>query len=1017
MFAQLFTLSSYSLMESTLTIDELVKTAKELDYHAICLADEMVMHGTAEFFLACEKYQIKPLIGLIVPVTGFDQTLPVNLIAKNNVGYLALMQYSTLLNSDLKTLDFNILIEHQPNWTIILPSEGGLLEKPLLANDYSMIKDYLTYFKSVLPAAYLGISNGDVPFWRQMNAELVKIAEALALPVVALPKVRFAQAADSTTLKVLQAIKTATNLNDLRLAVNNGHHFYTTSALKTNYPASALANTLQIAADTQVTWQSQAIELPRFHQESEKYLQQLCFLGLKKRFAPQLVPELYQKRLTYELSVINSMKYADYFLIVWDLISYAKKQGIYVGPGRGSSAGSLVAYCLGITQIDPLAYGLLFERFLNPERVSLPDIDIDFPDNQRQLIIDYVAERYGYQHVAHIITFGTFGAKQAIRDVGRVLELSAKEVDVLAKLIPNQPGITLTNALKLNQRLNELINHDQRYRRLYDLALKIEGLPRHRSLHAAGIVLAKAPLITHVPLIQLDQPLLATQYSMEYLADCGLLKMDFLGLRNLTIIEEILALLPTKLDVLKLPLDDQKTYQLLQKVKTTGIFQLESAGMRQLIRKMQPAKFTDIVLAIALFRPGPMENIDRYLQARNSSEPIEYLHPALSDILADTYGIIIYQEQIMQIAQKMAGFSLGKADILRKAMGKKSWHELKKLENDFLTGCQNQGYTLALAEQLFELILKFANYGFNKSHSVAYGLIAYQMAYLKANYPLEFFCALLNNAQASSVKTKEYLDDATLSGVGYLPISINASTTEFMIVNDKIILPFTIVKNVGTVAANLLVELRARQGQFIDFFDFVAKATLAKINRKVIESLIDAGALDEFNHNRQTLHQALNEAFVYTNLITVMHQDQTSLDFSLVSKPPLIPLPDDPLDNLEQEKNVLGFYLSSHPLVQIKRQVNYTGKNILEIQQVLGNVSVLGIITKIKPYRTKTNEMMAFMTLADETGQIELVLLPKLYQRLQVNLKEQLVVYLTGELDKRGSILVKTLKTVVNYQE
>ena len=543
----------------------------------------------------------------------------------------------------------------------------------------------------------------------------------------------------------------------------------------------------------------------RYGMSSEEFLRRLCHKGLEKRMQYQKIPSVYEQRLRYELDVIISMGYADYFLIVWDFIRFAKTQDIYIGPGRGSAAGSLVAYCLGITHADPIRYHLLFERFLNPERVSMPDIDTDFPDDRRDEVIAYVHDLYGEHHVSHIITFNTLAAKQVLRDVGKAMQVAPRQIDLLCKLVPNRPKVTLQDAYQERVKFKQMINSGEQMRKLFAIALQLEGLPRHSSLHAAGIILSNEDISNVCPLIDVDEGMCATQFTMEYLEELGLIKMDFLGLRNLTIIDEIVHQINAKekrLDIMHIPLDDAKTYQLIRSVDTVGVFQLESEGMKNLIRKMKPTCFEDIVATVALFRPGPMENIPRYLECRTHPEKVDYLHPDLKSILENTYGVMIYQEQVMQIAQTMAGFSLGKADNLRKAISKKKGKELQSLREDFVEGAKQKGYEESLAIRVYELIMKFANYGFNRSHSVAYGMIAYQMAYLKANAPLYFFTALLNSVIGSETKTSEYVFEARKRHIEILLPSVNQSSNQYEIEGNALRFPLVGIKGIGNAVSN-----------------------------------------------------------------------------------------------------------------------------------------------------------------------------------------------------------------------
>ena len=597
----------------------------------------------------------------------------------------------------------------------------------------------------------------------------------------------------------------------------------------------------------------------------------------------QKIPSVYEQRLRYELDVIISMGYADYFLIVWDFIRFAKTQDIYIGPGRGSAAGSLVAYCLGITHADPIRYHLLFERFLNPERVSMPDIDTDFPDDRRDEVIAYVHDLYGEHHVSHIITFNTLAAKQVLRDVGKAMQVAPRQIDLLCKLVPNRPKVTLQDAYQERVKFKQMINSGEQMRKLFAIALQLEGLPRHSSLHAAGIILSNEDISNVCPLIDVDEGMCATQFTMEYLEELGLIKMDFLGLRNLTIIDEIVHQINAKekrLDIMHIPLDDAKTYQLIRSVDTVGVFQLESEGMKNLIRKMKPTCFEDIVATVALFRPGPMENIPRYLECRTHPEKVDYLHPDLKSILENTYGVMIYQEQVMQIAQTMAGFSLGKADNLRKAISKKKGKELQSLREDFVEGAKQKGYEESLAIRVYELIMKFANYGFNRSHSVAYGMIAYQMAYLKANAPLYFFTALLNSVIGSETKTSEYVFEARKRHIEILLPSVNQSSNQYEIEGNALRFPLVGIKGIGNAVSNVLIEERQKRGNFKDFFDFVARMEGQKLGKKTMEMLIFAGALDEFKINRSSLLASLDDAIRYGDLVKIEDQDQILFDFA-----------------------------------------------------------------------------------------------------------------------------------------
>ena len=627
-------------------------------------------------------------------------------------------------------------------------------------------------------------------------------------------------------------------------------------------------------------------------------------------------------------------------------------------------------------------------------------------------MIQYVAEKYGEKHVAHIATFGTLGAKQVLRDVGRVMEIPLREVDMLCKAVPFGIKMTLQTAIQQNPRFHQMVYADRRYQELYETALRIEGLPRHVSTHAAGIVFSRAELDQICPTIRIENDLLSTQYTMEHLEELGLIKMDFLGLRNLTIIDDIVQRVHQRqpLNIMKIPLDDAKTYALLRKVDTVGIFQLESEGMKNLIRKMQPACFDDIVATIALFRPGPMENIPEYLRCRTDPSAVHYLHPDLKPILESTYGVMIYQEQIMQTAQKMAGFSLARADVLRRAMSKKKLKELQSLQKEFIGGCIQQGYEEKLANEVYELILKFANYGFNKSHSVAYGLLAYQLSYLKANFPLEFYTSLLNSVIGAEGKTAEYIDECRRHQVQILGPSVNASDVRYLIEGEAIRYPLLGIKNIGSAACMQLLAERQENGPFQDYYDFVTRMLTRRLNRKMIEALIDAGALDEFHANRQSLRLSLEEAISYGDLVRIEVGGQVRIDLGLVSKPVMVMAKEDPIERSEREREALGFYLCSHPILQVKKKFQIQTEPLVRLMAKGGFIEGFVYLQRVRQHRTKKGDLMAFAVGVDETAQIDLVVMPSIYARSTAFLNKGQYVYFQGKMDKEDSCLVNRLQ-------
>ena len=1004
--------SCYSLLDGTLTIPEIVEYAKQNEFSSVGICDRNAMFGVVPFYRACLKNKIKPIIGLEVDYRFEDLAASFILIAKNNNGYRNLLACSTYLNSVNNYLDLNNLVVFSTDCVVIIPGENGIIEEGLLKDDDASLFETLKFYQAKLANLYVGLTSADKNLWQIKNQKLRDICSTLGIKTVALSRINYGKPEDDYLLKALHAIKNNTNIEDETLTTEKGLYFRSSGDMMELYELDDLLASDEIANMCNVDIYERKSTLPVFKNtlaaSSKDYLYQLCKAGLTKRFVKEEVPLDYTNRLAYELKVIFDMNYEDYFLIVWDFIKYARKQGIYVGPGRGSAAGSIVAWSLGITHVDPLKYDLLFERFLNPERISLPDIDVDFPDDRRDEVISYVASLYGEQHIAHIATFGTFGAKQAIRDIGRIMKLTTRELDMIAKTIPNGPKITLASTYQSSVKFKQIIDSDERYTSLFDLAKRIEGLPRHISTHAAGIVMSRLSLSEVVALIKVEPDMLSTQTTMEYLEDLGLIKIDFLALRNLTIIDKTLSYIKPKIDIFKIPFDDQKTYELISKGDTVGIFQLESSGMKNLIKKMRPNKFTDIAICIALYRPGPMENIALYLTNRSKGPDINYLHPDLITILAETNGVIIYQEQIMKIAQVMAGFSLSRADILRKAMSKKNANELIKLKQDFIAGCIENNYSKQVGEQLYEWILKFANYGFNKSHSVAYGMICYQMAYLKANYPQYFLLCLLDSVIGSEVKTAEYINECYKCTVKIAPISINYSSDHYLNDDNEIRIPLLCIKGVGLSAVAEIVNERTENGLFSDYYEFIARINLRRISRSVIESLIDAGALDEFKLSRKTMLVSLDDALEYANLVMIDNANQSYIDFGLVYKPQPIITKDNQMEKLQKEKKVLGFYLSEHPMIALKKKNKYNGKSIAELEISDSRITILVHILKIKNYLAKTGEM-AFVTVDDETGTLDLVVLPNQYKKLKALIEKDKFIFVEGRVDKKNSFVVDNI--------
>lgn len=1021
MSVHLHTRSCYTLLKSPLRIKEIVSKAKAYGYTAVALTDKNVMHGAMAFYHECMRQQIKPILGIECDVNLHDQIIPLILLAKNDDGYHALITLSTLLNTKTKIVDFDTFVDYTKNCVVLTAGEHSVFEQYVINEDKIRLEEVITEFNKHFRDFYVSIAMNDSGLFSIKNAYLKEICMNNGVKTTALSRIYYADRQDEESYRVLCAIDQGVTLNDKTLNVSSLRYFRTKEEMAQLYDADDLATTDVIASMCDVRMAFPKASLPvyenKFHVSSEEYLRQLCIQGLKKRFAYQNIPDEYYTRLKYELDVILKMQFADYFLIVYDFIRYARKENIYVGPGRGSAPGSLVAYCLGITHIDPLKYHLLFERFLNPDRISMPDIDTDFPDNRRDEVIAYVRDKYSQDHVAHIVTFGTLAAKQVIRDVGKVLGIPVHDIDMLSKSVPNVPKVTLEDTYNsTDQRFKKMIHASKNFEHLFSIAKKLEGLPRHASTHAAGIVLAASAITDVCPLMETEEGIYSTQFTMEYLEELGLIKMDFLSLRNLTIIDEIVQSLNAdredKLDIMKIPLDDKKTFECIQAVDTVGIFQLESEGMKNLIRRMKPQNFEEIAATIALFRPGPMDNISLYLENRAHRDQIVYDHEDLIPILKDTYGVILYQEQIMQIAQKMAGFSLSKADILRKAMSKKKLKDLQQLEQEFTQGAINRGYTEEVIHKVYALILKFANYGFNKSHSVAYGLLAYQMAYLKANAPLQFFTSLLNSVIGSEGKTSEYIFEARKRKLTILPPSVNASEARYLIENEAIRYPLLGIKNIGVAICENILKDRAIHGQYLDFYDFVARMATCRVSRKCIESLIDAGALDDFELNRASMRASLEEAVRYAEIVKVEDQNQITINFNLVSKPAPILIRETSERKCEAEREVLGFYLSKHPITELRSQLDLKVPLLIDYKGKKGKAEMFGQIERVRQHKTKTGDLMAFVTLMDETTTYDLVFMPRPYQKYIQFLIKGKMVLIQGDITREDSCLVKQLQEV-----
>jgi DNA polymerase III subunit alpha len=1016
-FVHLQVKSAYSLLSSAARLDKLVKKAKELKFSAIALTDYHVMYGAIAFYKLCQENGIKPILGMTVTIKDeqHDADMTVVLLAESNEGYQNLLKISSAIQTKSpEGLPDRWLKSYHSGLIAIIPGQMFIesFENEQFDQAIILLKKYQSLFGE--NSIYIGTQRVSLED-ESLHNHLLLISNEMNIPMVATNNVSYIEKEDYLAQQCLIALKNGEKLSDVQIDLKRSHENYLKSAAEMvslfEECPDVLENTLKIAARCKVNFNLGVTHLPKYptpqKQSADEYLEELCYKGLNTRFEDP--DSIYTERLSYELDVIKRMNFSDYFLIVWDFMKYAHDHGILTGPGRGSAAGSLVSYVLRITDVDPIKHRLLFERFLNPERITMPDIDIDFPDTRRDEVIAYVANKYGKLHVAQIITFGTLAAKAAIRDVGRVMGASPKETEVLSKLIPSRPGITLQEAFKESQALQKLMTENELNKRIYETALKIEGLPRHTSTHAAGVVLSNQPLTNIVPIQEGQQDVYLTQYSMDYLEDLGLLKMDFLGLRNLSLIENIIKSIQRvegkRVDLTNISYQDEKTFNLLSQGDTTGVFQLESEGMRSVLKRLKPSSLEDIVAVNALYRPGPMENIPLYIDRKHKRKSTTYLHPSLQPILQNTYGVIVYQEQIMELASAIAGFTLGEADLLRRAVGKKKKEILDQEREHFVSGCTRNGYSQQVANSIYDLIVKFANYGFNRSHAVAYSMIAYQLAFLKANYPIHFLTALLTSVSGNEDKVAQYVREAKRKGFTVLPPSVNKSEFAFLVEGASIRYNLTSIKNVGITAIKEIFHARKKK-PFTDLFDFCIRVSMKIVTRKTLEQLIFAGAMDEFNIDRATLLASLDVAIEHAELMTPSDESQFDLfleeEFNL--KPKYIEIePFKIEEKLRFEKESLGLYFSIHPVEMYRSNLHAVRAiNIDDLSlKVDRKVSIGAMVANVRTIRTKKGEVMAFLQLGDETGDIDAVIFPQTYLKFSEKVKDGMIFYLEGKVERR----------------
>jgi len=959
MYTPLYIKTDYSLLSSLIKIDNLIKNLKQKNITSCAIVDDNLF-GTMEFIKKCEKEGINPIIGLDIPYKESN----ILLYTKNYEGYQNLIKIETIKNEE--EINIDILKKYSSELIAICFNEAI----------YNELKDTFTDL-------FVGVSNIN----EEKNVYYTK-------NTIYVNKTLYLEKYEYKYLPYVFMIRDSKTISDGINFIYQDNYLKSYDEVFGIVSSTSLINTLKLSDMCNIVFPKE-LYMPKFDNDvdSKSYLIELANKGLNKRLNNE-VSDIYKKRLNYELDVILDMHFEDYFLVVYDFIRYAKLNHILVGPGRGSAAGSLVCYCLGITDVDPIKYNLLFERFLNKDRITLPDIDTDIPDDKRDEVISYVKDKYGAKNVAGIITFGTLKAKQALRDVGRVLNIKLNDIDYICKKI--NMNESLKDFKKRCRDISNFIDSDDKLKMMYEIACLVEDNKRHTSIHAAGIVISREKLDNVIPIIKNDDMYL-TEYTMEHLEELGLIKMDFLGIKNLSIIsniiDEVNKTLNLNISFNKIPLDDYKTYELFKKGETTGIFQFKSEGMKRFLIDLEPNTFTDISNAIALYRPGPASNIPLFIERKKGYKDVDYIVTSLESILKETYGIIVYQEQIMEIARTLAGYSLSEADLLRRAMSKKKFDILKQEEEKFITGCISNGYSYEISKKVYDHILAFANYGFNKSHSVAYSIVSYKMAYLKAHFPKFFYSNLLEGVVGSEVKTLEYIKELKKLDIKVLPPDINLSLERrYRVVDNGIIMPLSVIRNVGGVIAHYIVEER-KNGEYKDIFDFLTRIYKRTNNKKVIESLIYAKCFKNFGYNTKTLLENYEELDNYATLAS---------DLGDISKPNLKVYDENFDEALEHEKEVFGFYLTSHKTEKYK----LTYKVITDANDIKAylnkKVNVIVSVDKIKELTTKNGGIMAFLTGSDNTGYISITIFPKEYEEIKkLDLKKYDIVMVNGRIEKR----------------
>ena len=1067
-FAHLHVHTEYSLLDGACRMERLLDAAKEMGQTAVAITDHGCMYGVVEFYKAAKKRGIQPILGCEVYVarrTRFDKVHELDgenrhlvLLCENEAGYhnlLALVSKAWVEGFYSKPrVDLDLLREHHEGLIALSACLAGEIPRALTRGDYKGAREAALRYEGIFGRGnfYLELQDHGMAEQKRINPQLIRLSRETGIPLVATNDCHYIAPEDSRMHRVLLCIQTGRTIEDENAMEFGSEEFYFKSeeemrALFPDVPEAA-DNTVKIAQRCQVELEFGKTKLPAFFtpdgSDNLEFFRRLCQEGLIRRYGED-PPQEYRDRLEYEIRVISQMGYVNYYLIVWDFIRYARSVGIPVGPGRGSGAGSLAAYCVGITNVDPMRYDLLFERFLNPERVSMPDFDIDFSDERRDEIIGYVVDKYGADHVAQIVTFGTMAARGALRDVGRALNIPYNKVDQVAKLVPLSLGMTLDTAMKQSKELREKVEADPQVKELWDMARKVEGMPRHASTHAAGVVITDKPVMDYVPLSKNDDAVV-TQYTMTAIEELGLLKMDFLGLRNLSVIDHAEKLVRRReagFSIEAAPEDDGAVFRMLSEGHSEGVFQLESPGMKRLLVQAQPACVEDLIAIISLYRPGPMQFIPQYLESRKNPESVHYRHPLLRPILEPTGGCIIYQEQVMQIFRDLAGYSLGRADIVRRAMAKKKHDVLEREREVFLhgqqredgtwevDGCLRRGVDQQTALELFKEIESFASYAFNKPHAAGYAVVAYQTAYLKCHYPCEYMAALLSSVLGQTGKVAEYIEECGRLGISVLPPHVNYSDMGFTVVGKSIRFGLLAVKNLGRNVIARMVEERRGGGEFTSFYNFCKRMAGRDLNRRAIESLVKCGALDGLGNNRREMLLAVER--VLDSLEADKRRNvEGQMGFfdapgsAQGGEPPLEKTEDfSAADKLNMEKEVTGMYLSGHPMAAYAGLYQEGGyARMDEILQSAGEretgryqdgqwVTLLGMVVGVRKKATKNNAQMAFVSLEDMYGAITALVFPKVLEQYGSLLYEGAVVEVQGKLsfteDKAPELVCQSL--------